>query len=95
MQKRNDESREKSQGEPAGSPAWVRVAEKCAFSIRDTSEPAVFRDSMWLSNAYGEGGVLVRDLWRSTDGIEWIRVSDNTPTTATARWRSTAARSGR
>ena len=61
------------------SAPWVQVAEKCAFSVRDTAEPAVFQEKMWLSNGYCEGGVLVRDLWQSRDGAHWIRVSGATP----------------
>jgi hypothetical protein len=60
-------------------PAWECLAEKSAFCIRDTAEPAVFHDQLWLSNGYCEGGVLVRDLWRSGDGIEWVRVLESTP----------------
>lgn len=58
---------------------WEQVAGPCAFSIRDTAEPFLFRDMMWLSNGYEKSGVLVRDLWRSADGITWIRVLENTP----------------
>lgn len=61
------------------TPAWVCRTEETAFSPRDTSEPVVFRDQMWLSNAYTNGGILVRDLWNSDNGIDWRCVSDNTP----------------
>jgi len=58
---------------------WERVAGPCAFSIRDTAEPAVFQDKMWLSNGYEKVGALVRDLWRSSDGATWFKVLDQTP----------------
>jgi len=58
---------------------WDLVTPQAAFSIRDTAEPFVFGDAMWLSNGYYYGGVLSRDLWRSTDGAEWTMVSDATP----------------
>ena len=58
---------------------WERLVEHAEFSPRDTSEGVVFRDKMWLSNAYHHGNVLVRDLWNSTDGIHWSQVSDDTP----------------
>lgn len=59
--------------------AWERVAGPCAFSIRDTAEPFVFQDKMWMSNGYANSGVLVRDLWQSTDGAKWTQVMENTP----------------
>lgn len=58
---------------------WIRVTNKADFSPRDTSEDFVFDGRMWLSNAYHEGNVLVRDLWASGDGIAWTQVSENTP----------------
>jgi len=60
-------------------PDWVRLTEHAAFSPRDTAEGVVFAGKMWLSNGYVDGGGVVRDLWNSTDGITWTRVSDNTP----------------
>jgi hypothetical protein len=58
---------------------WERVVEHAEFSPRDTSEPAVFLGKMWLSNAYHNGNVLIRDLWCSEDGTKWTQVLDNTP----------------
>ena len=58
---------------------WELLVEHAASSPRDTSEGIVFRDKMWLSNAYHHGNVLVRDLWNSTDGVHWSQVSDDTP----------------
>jgi len=60
-------------------PSWMRVAEKAAFSPRDTAEDMVFNGKMWISNGYVAGGKLVRDLWSSSDGVTWTLVSDNTP----------------
>jgi hypothetical protein len=67
------------QAEVTKSPSWVRVAEKTAFSPRDTAEDVVFGGKMWISNGYVAGGKLVRDLWSSSDGVTWELVSDNTP----------------
>jgi len=64
---------------PLANDGWQRVAEHAAFSPRDTSEGVVFQGQMWLSNAYHNGNVLVRDLWRSADGATWTLVSDATP----------------
>jgi hypothetical protein len=61
------------------SPEWQQITPQAAFSIRDTAEPFVFRDAMWLSNGYYYGGVLSRDLWRSEDGVDWTCVLDDTP----------------
>ncbi len=58
---------------------WELVTEHAAFSPRDTAEGVVFRDWMWLSNAYHSGGVLVRDLWKSADGKIWEKVLEPTP----------------
>ena len=58
---------------------WERVIEKAPFSPRDTAEGVVFNDKMWLSNGYGAGNVLTRDLWSSPDGENWTLVSDKTP----------------
>lgn len=62
-----------------GAPVWELMSPACAFSIRDTAEPVVFRGAMWLSNGYVHGDVLERDLWRSADGVNWTRVLDKTP----------------
>ena len=58
---------------------WRQVTAAAAFSPRDTSEGVVFRDRMWLSNAYHNGNVLVRDLWNSADGATWTKVLEPTP----------------
>lgn len=59
--------------------SWVKVADKAAFSPRDTAEDLVFDGKMWLSNGYYHGNILTRDLWSSTDGITWTLVNANTP----------------
>lgn len=59
--------------------SWERIAGPCAFSIRDTAEPFVWKGKMWLSNGYEDGDKLIRDLWNSTDGVTWTRVLDQTP----------------
>ena len=61
------------------TPQWVRVTEHAAFSPRDTAEDAVFQGKMWISNAYHNGNVLVRDLWNSADGVTWTEVLKETP----------------
>jgi len=66
-----------AQEPPTGT--WERLVEAAPFSPRDTSEGVVFDGKLWLSNAYHPGNVLVRDLWKSADGLDWELVSDSTP----------------
>jgi hypothetical protein len=58
---------------------WVRVTEHAPFAPRDTSEGVVFAGKMWLSNGWLRGEKLEKDLWTSTDGVQWSLVSTNTP----------------
>ena len=58
---------------------WSRLAEHAAFSLRDTAEGVVFQGKLWLSNGYITGGGVVRDLWNSSDGVNWTKVLDDTP----------------
>ncbi|MBP8954290.1 MAG: hypothetical protein KBI47_17975 [Armatimonadetes bacterium] len=58
---------------------WVRMAEHTDFTPRDTAEDFVLDGKMWISNAYHNGNVLVRDLWNSSDGMVWTKISDATP----------------
>jgi hypothetical protein len=60
-------------------PRWELLTEHAAFSPRDTAEGVIFRDRMWISNAYYHGNQLTRDLWRSENGVAWEQVSDATP----------------
>jgi hypothetical protein len=64
--------------EPAAR-GWVKLADKAAFSPRDTAEDLVYDGKMWLSNGYYHGGKLSRDLWSSKDGITWTLVNRDTP----------------
>jgi len=61
------------------APAWTRLTAKARFSPRDTAEDLVFAGKMWLSNGFYHGNVLTRDLWCSTNGADWTRVSTQTP----------------
>ena len=75
-------SQQGADGDSTGGPlqgSWVCVTEEAAFSPRDTAEDCVFDGKMWLSNGYYHGNVLTRDLWYSTDGVTWTRVSEDTP----------------
>ena len=64
-------------GSPLGS--WVLVNPHTPFSPRDTAEDFVFAGKMWISNGWRSGNILTRDLWSSTDGVNWTLVSDATP----------------
>jgi hypothetical protein len=63
----------------ANAPIWTQVVARAPFSPRDTAEDLVFDGKMWLSNGYCAGGVLVRDLWSSADGVNWSKMNDSTP----------------
>jgi len=65
--------------QPLNTTGWQLVTEHATFTPRDTAEDAVFQGKMWISNAYHVGGVLVRDLWNSSDGVNWTKVLDQTP----------------
>lgn len=67
-----------SPGEPIRG-EWNRVVEHASFSPRDTADDIVYDGKMWISNAYHNGNVLVRDLWNSADGATWTLVNDATP----------------
>lgn len=67
-----------AQANPA-HPNWELVTEHAAFCPRDTAEDAVFAGKMWISNAYQAGGGLIKDLWNSSDGVNWTKVLDEVP----------------
>lgn len=63
---------------------WQCLVSHAPFSPRDTAENAVFAGKMWISNGwtprFGTADAsLARDLWCSSDGIQWKKVSDATP----------------
>ena len=59
---------------------WELVVEHAQFGPRDTAEPFVFDDRMWLSNGYYHGGVLYPDLWVAEPGaVNWRCVLEQTP----------------
>ena len=64
---------------------WTCVTPHAPFTPRDTAEDFVFRGRMWLSNGWRSSATrkpeeeLTRDLWCSSDGRRWTRVSDATP----------------
>ncbi len=58
---------------------WERVLEHAPFSPRDTAEGIVFQNKLWLSNGYYHGNKLSRDLWSSSNGIEWTLANSETP----------------
>ncbi len=65
--------------ESRGKYKWVQVAESGPFPIRDSATTFKYSERVWLSNGYQVGGVNVRDLWVSGDGVHWTLVSDSTP----------------
>jgi len=60
--------------------SWELLVEHAQFGPRDTAEPFIFNDQMWLSNGYWNGNVLYPDLWVSKDGgRNWWCVLEKTP----------------
>ncbi len=62
-----------------GKGVWEQVTEQAAFSPRDCARPVVHDGKMWLGNGYYHGGILSRDLWQSSDGVEWTLINADTP----------------
>jgi hypothetical protein len=72
---------------------WTRTAEHAEWSPRKGHTVVVFNNRLWLF-----GGVvsvnedktpkaLINDIWSSTDGIHWTKVTDAAPWTARANPR--------
>lgn len=59
--------------------AWTRVKYPAAYSHRDSCRIFKHKGRVYLSNGYQPGNLLLRDLWMSTDAIDWICVNDDTP----------------
>ena len=64
----------------AEPPAWVKVAERAAFSPRDSCGELVYKDRMWILGGWMDSFKdPPRDVWSSADGIEWTRAVENAP----------------
>jgi len=69
-----------AQEPPSLQGQWELVVQHAQFGPRDTAEPFIFNDQLWLSNGYYHGGVLYPDLWVSRDtGRNWWCVLEHTP----------------
>ena len=69
---------------PAPSGEWTCVTSHAAFTPRDTAEDFVLEGKMWLSNGWRSrfgtrDSTFTPDLWSSSDGVNWTRVTDKTP----------------
>lgn len=58
---------------------WELVTESAQWGPRDTAEPFVLNQQLWLSNGYYHGNVLYPDLWASKNGRHWRIVLEETP----------------
>lgn len=63
----------------AGS--WDEVKTHALFTHRDSCTRFYHDGYVYLSNGYQYGGNLMRDLWRSRDGLTWKLVNGATPYT--------------
>ena len=58
---------------------WVKQTDNAAFSYRAGHQVVVFNDKFWLiGGVYDDGPnrTYYNDVWSSTDGINWTKVSD-------------------
>lgn len=58
---------------------WVRVAENGGLQPRDNGAGFRFNGRLWISNGYEVGGVTVKDLVASDDGVVWEQINGATP----------------
>jgi|GEM_PF-520280 len=61
---------------------WSRIAERTAWSPRTIATTVVFRDKIWIFggdviDGQPTDGQPAREVWTSTDGINWIRETDH------------------
>jgi len=59
---------------------WTLLG-NAAYSHRDSSRVFEHKGLLYLSNGYQPGHILLPDLWKSYDGINWHLVNDATPYT--------------
>src|SRR5438093_821245 len=66
----------------SAAPNWVKVADKTAFTPRDSCGEMVYKDRMWLLGGWMDSFKdPPRDVWSSADGQEW------TLATTEAAWK--------
>ena len=63
---------------------WTEVTKDSSkkFTARGLHESVVFDNQMWVIAGANDGNNLKNDVWRSTDGKDWTRVTDNAEFTA-------------
>jgi hypothetical protein len=60
------------------APNWVKVADKTAFTPRDSCGEVVFRGRMWLLGGWMDSFKdPPRDVWSSADGVTWERATES------------------
>jgi hypothetical protein len=57
---------------------WERMTAAAAFPARIQPGLAVFKDKLWLFGGMNQSKSY-HDLWSSTDGSTWIRITDSIP----------------
>jgi len=65
--------------QPVSNLNWTLTKEQGEFDPRDTLETFSFNGLYWLSNGYQYGGINLRDLWNSPDGVTWTKALNVTP----------------
>ncbi len=59
---------------------WIQVTDSAGWSKRNDHSSVVFDNKIWVLGGYGSVGqpLYKRDVWFSTDGVNWNRATDST-----------------
>jgi hypothetical protein len=63
------------------SPSWSKVTGNTGFQARDSCGEVVYDGKMWIMGGWfnSYAGPFPRDVWSSTDGAAWTRVTQEAP----------------
>ena len=69
---------------------WTRVTAAATWQPRDSQGEAVFKDQLWILGGWFDSyHAPPRDVWASSDGQSWRKVSGEAP------WKRSRSRSGK
>jgi hypothetical protein len=60
---------------------WIKVTDSAPWSVRYCHATIVFHDTLWLLGGIGPGQppIYPTDIWKSSNGRNWILVTDSAP----------------